>query len=78
MVYKQVLYFVSNSLHFSPNMVLVDTAMNFQVTKTTEFLDWLKRWMRLIAPRITYINFRISLVYYTVRSESAVHLGYDT
>jgi hypothetical protein len=78
MVYKQVLYFVSHSLQLSPNTVLVDMAMNFQVTKTTEFNDWLKRWTRLISPCLTYINFRISMVYYTLRSESrcALRLRY--
>jgi hypothetical protein len=78
MVYKQVLYFVSHSLQFSPNTVLVDMAMNFQVTKSTEFNDWLKRWTRLISPRMTYIKFLISIVYYTMRSESrcALRLRY--
>jgi hypothetical protein len=64
MVYQQMLYFVSHSLKFCPNMVLVDMAMEFHVTKTTEFHAWVKRWIRRFAPRMTYVNFRISFVYY--------------
>ena len=64
MVYQQMLYFVSHSLKFSPNIVLVDMAMEFQVTNTTEFLAWVKMWIRGFAPPMTYINFPISFVYY--------------
>jgi hypothetical protein len=64
MVCQQVLYFVSHYLKFSPNVVLVEMAMEFQVTKTTEFHAWLKRWIRRFAPSMTYINFRIPFVYY--------------
>jgi predicted amidophosphoribosyltransferase len=64
MSYQQVSYFVSHFVKFSPNMVLVDMAMEFQVTKTTEIHAWLKRWIRRFAPSMTYIYFRISFVYY--------------
>ena len=64
MVYQQVLYFVSHYLKFSPNMIFVEMAMEFQLTKTTEFHACLKRWIRRFAPSMTYINFRISFVYY--------------
>lgn len=64
MVYQQMLYFVSHSLKFSPNMILVDMAMEFQATKTTDIHAWVKRWISRFAPHMTYINFRISFVYY--------------
>jgi len=66
MGYQQVSYFVGHFLKFSPNTVLVDMAMEFQVTKTTEIFmpGWKGGYVDLHQVWPTYIfEFRLFIIY---------------